>query len=200
MLKLKKGAVTGGLSCGKSSVCHFLKELGAYVVSADEIVHQLLSPKTSIGQQVINLIGTDILIEGRLNRKKIANKVFNQPTLLKSLESILHPAVKIEMEKQYEFMKAHNLASLFIAEIPLLFESKSDTLFDFIICVTAEKKICQKRFMESTQSTPEEYEKRNQLQFDIGEKAKHSTYVINNNGSLAELKETVTKLYQELTK
>ncbi len=53
MLKLRKVAVTGGLSCGKSSVCRIFKEFGAYVVSADEIVHQLLSPETDLGQEVI---------------------------------------------------------------------------------------------------------------------------------------------------
>lgn len=200
MLNFKKVAVTGGLSSGKSSVCHFFKELGAYVVSADEIVHQLLSPKTAIGQQVINLIGQDILVEGRIDRKKIAKKVFTQPSLLKSLESILHPAVRIEIEKQYEFMKAHNLASIFIVEIPLLFETESHSLFDDTICVIADHNICQKRFIESMHSTKEEFEKRNNRQMDTKEKAKQATFVINNNGSLAELKETVKKLYQELTK
>ena len=57
MLKLKKVAVTGGLSCGKSSVCRIFKELGAYVVSADKIVHQLLSPDANLGQKIVQLIG-----------------------------------------------------------------------------------------------------------------------------------------------
>ena len=57
MLILRKVAITGGLSCGKSSVCRIFKELGAYVVSADKIVHQLLSPDTNLGQKVIKLIG-----------------------------------------------------------------------------------------------------------------------------------------------
>ncbi len=57
MLKLKKVAVTGGLSCGKSLVCRILQELGAYVVSADNIVHQLLSSDTNLGQEVIKLLG-----------------------------------------------------------------------------------------------------------------------------------------------
>ena len=79
MLRLRKVAVTGGLSCGKSSVCRIFKELGAYVVSADEIVHRLLSTKTNLGQQVISLLGKEIITNGKINRSTIAKKVFNDP-------------------------------------------------------------------------------------------------------------------------
>lgn len=200
MLIFKKGAVTGGLSCGKSSVCRYLKELGAYVVSADEIVHQLLSPKTPIGQQVIHLIGTDILIEGHIDRAKIANKVFSQPALLKSLETILHPAVRQEISKQFEFMKAHNLSNLFIAEIPLLFENGGESFFDFTICVAADPATSQKRYKEATGYDSQEFDKRSINQMDIREKIKRSTYVIHNNGTQADLKASVQTIYLDLTK
>ena len=85
MLKIKKVAVTGGLAAGKTTVCQLFKELGACVVSADEIVHQLLSPGTAVGQQVVSLLGSDIISDQGLDRKKIAAKVFSQPDLLLSL-------------------------------------------------------------------------------------------------------------------
>ena len=69
MLKLKKIAVTGGLAAGKTTVCQIFKELGAYVVSADEIVHQLLSPDTAVGQQVVSLLGSDI-VSGQIIRSE----------------------------------------------------------------------------------------------------------------------------------
>src|SRR5262245_55950333 len=102
MLILKKVAVTGGLSCGKSSVCRIFKELGAYVVSADDIVHQLLTPQTKPGQQVIELMGSDIVVDQHIDRSKIAKKVFGNLKLLKSLEQILHPAVRHEIDKKYQ--------------------------------------------------------------------------------------------------
>src|SRR5580700_5876146 len=99
MLKTKKIAVTGGLAAGKTTVCQIFKELGAYVVSADEIVHQLLSPGTTVGQQVIKLLGSDIISGQELDRKKIAAKVFFQRDLLHLLEEIIHPAVFDEIER-----------------------------------------------------------------------------------------------------
>src|ERR1700733_7337913 len=123
MLKLRKIAVTGGLSCGKSSVCRIFKELGATVVSADEIVHQLLSPQVSFGQQVIMLMGPDIVVKGQIDRSRIAKKVFNNRTLLNSLEKILHPAVNNEIENLYQTALAKHKDKIFVAEIPLLYES-----------------------------------------------------------------------------
>ena len=120
---LRKIAITGGLSCGKSSVCRIFKELGAYVISADEVVHQLLSPTTNLGRQVISLLGADIVVDKQIDRSKIAKKVFKQPALLQSLENLLHPAVRDEIEKQYQQIANQPSPPLFVVEIPLLFET-----------------------------------------------------------------------------
>ena len=80
MLKLKKIAVTGGLAAGKTTVCQLFKELGAYVVSADEIVHQLLSPDTAVGQQVVSLLGSDIVSGLKSIEKRSPLKCFPTPT------------------------------------------------------------------------------------------------------------------------
>ena len=109
-------------------------------MSADEIVHKLLSPKTDIGQKVVNLIGAEILIDGQIDRSVIAKKVFNQPHLLQSLENLLHPAVQEEIETESAYVESNQLASVFIAEIPLLFETGGERFFDFTIAVVADVK------------------------------------------------------------
>ncbi len=76
MLILKKVAITGGLSSGKSSVCKILKEMGAFVVSADDIVHQLLNPQTSIGHKIIELLGPGVVKGLQFDRTKIGTLVF----------------------------------------------------------------------------------------------------------------------------
>lgn len=203
MLKLKKIGVTGGVACGKTTACRFFNELGAYVLSADEIVHKLLSPATTIGQQVIELIGRDIVIDHQIDRSKIAKKVFNQPQLLQALEDILHPAVWQEMEKQYNIInKDPRGASLFVAEIPLLFEtSRGDFLdfFDYTIAIVADPEICQQRFQKTTGYDKTEYEKRANLQMDISEKARRADYVIVNNGSLLDMQADVARIFYHLT-
>lgn len=197
MLILRKVAVTGGLSCGKSSVCRFFKELGAYVVSADEIVHQLLSPNTDIGQQVINLLGNDIVINGKIERGIIANKVFNNHALLLSLEKLLHPAVLSEIEKQYQQAKVKQQVPLFIAEIPLLFEADGQGNFDLIIDVWSDPEVCRQRFKATTGYDADEYNKRMSRQLPPEEKAKRADIIINNTGNLQDLHDVVFGLFRD---
>jgi dephospho-CoA kinase len=199
MLALSKVAVTGGLSCGKSSVCRFFKELGSRIVNADTVVHQLLSSNTDIGQKVINLLGNDIVVNGKIEREIIANKVFNNHALLLSLENILHPAVFNEIEKQYQQAKIEQQVPLFIAEIPLLFEVNGQDLFDLTIDVWSDPKICRERFKATTGYDADEYDKRMSRQLAPEEKAKRADIIINNTGNLQDLHRAVVSVFNQLT-
>jgi dephospho-CoA kinase len=199
MLKLCKVAVTGGLSCGKSSVCRIFKQLGAQVVSADEIVHQLLTPNTNLGQKVVELLGKDILGKEGFDRSKIAEKVFNDSKLLQSLENILHPAVKEEINRYYQNAQTRGDVPLFIVEIPLLFEVGAEDDFDKVIAVMASSENCRERFTRQ-HGPQEDYDKRMTRQMDPLLKAKRADYVIVNNGSLDELKQNVKELYETVLK
>ena len=199
MLKLKKVAITGGLSCGKSSVCRVFKELGAYVVKADEIVHQLLSPDQRLGQQVIALLGNSIVIDGKIERNAIAKIVFENKKLLHSLEKLIHPIVLSEIEKQYQQVSNQGKAPLFIAEIPLLFEVGSEKNFDTTIAVWTNPELCKERFKKATGYGEDEYLKRMANQMPVEEKAAHADYVIENSGSIEQMHEAVVNLFIKLT-
>lgn len=199
MLKLKKVAITGGLSCGKSSVCRILKELGAYVVSADTIVHQLLSFDPNLGQKVVNLLGSSILINQKLDRSRIAQIVFHDPKLLQALEEILHPAVYRQLDKHYQRQKNRSRPpSLFIAEIPLLFESGGKRDYDDTVAVVANLDICAQRFKQATGEDRIEFNNRMARQIPLFEKAVLADYVIMNNGTFSDLRQTTQELYREL--
>jgi len=200
MLKIKKIAVTGGLAAGKTTVCKIFKELGAYVVSADEIVHQLLSPGTATGQQVINLIGSDINSGTHLDRKKIAAVVFSQPNLLTALEKIVHPAVFNEIKKRYQQVSQEKKHPLFVAEIPLLYEADGEGDFDGVLSILAPPKLCKERFVEQAQNTSEEFDKRMSRQMAPQKKADRAHYTIENSGTFEELETKVKNLYFQLTK
>lgn len=199
MLKLKKLAITGGLSSGKTTVCRLFKELGAFVVSADKIVHGLLVPDSIVGQQVIQLFGPGIVENNSLNRKKIAQRAFLDVKLLKALELLIHPIVFAEIEKKYQCIRKSRKYSLFVVEIPLIYELFKQDEFDAVVAVISDLSICQQRFIRQTHQTIEEFEQRTAQQINPEEKAEKSDYVINNNGSLADLKEQVTKLYSLLS-
>lgn len=198
MLTLLKAAVTGGLSSGKSTVCQIFRGLGSYVVSADAIVHQLLSPNTSLGQEVIKLIGVEIVTGKTIDRKKIADKVFSNPQLLNQLEKLLHPAVLTEMTKEYQ--KAKELgAPLFVAEVPLLFEAGMDAWFDATIAVLADEQNQRERFKASTGFSDEEFRLRMSRQLTPAQKAERADYILSNDGDFASLESQVFLLYKNLT-
>lgn len=199
MLRLRKVAITGGLSCGKSSVCQYFKELGAHVVSADEIVHQLLIPTQPLGCQVVALLGQDIVVKGKIDRSIVAKKVFNDKALLRTLEEFMHPAVLDEIKKQYQHIKNQGNSPLFIAEIPLLFETGSEKFFDAAIAVLADSKTAMQRFMSATGYDENEYLKRMANQMPADEKAKRADYVIDNSGNKEELQKAVKNIYNKLT-
>ncbi len=193
MLALKKIAITGGIASGKSSVCQFFRELGAFVVSADALVHKLLSLENSLGQQVLNLFGPQILQHGKIDRRMLAAKVFQDPLLLEALEKLLHPAVLQKIEELYEQAKQKQAYTLFIVEIPLLYEIHSEDAYDAVVAVVADEQLAKKRFCQSGHSQ-DEYEKRMNRQWQPEEKAKRANYTLINNGSLAELRQEVVKL------
>lgn len=199
MLDLKKIAVTGGLSAGKSTVCEILKDLGAYVVSADKIAHQLLSPGTATAEQVIDLLGSNILNGNELDRKKIAALVFSQPELLTALEKIIHPAVFNEIERKYSQASRERKHPLFVAEIPLLYEAKAEENYDVVISVNASREVCRRRYTEHTHHSDEEFDNRMTRQIPSEHKANKAHYVIQNNGSFEELKNEVKTIYLQLT-
>lgn len=197
-----KAAVTGGLSCGKSTVCQFFKDLGAYTTSADAIVHKLLEPSTHIGRQVVALFGSEILVDGQhgekqIERAQIAKKAFQQPNLLHSLENILHPAVHEEIEKQYRYAVSLSYP-LFVAEIPLLFELGEESFYDVTIAVLASQASCMARFKRATGYGVDEYARRMARQLSPQLKAAKATYVIDNDRAIEETQAVVAKIYAEM--
>ncbi len=195
---MKKVVVTGGLSSGKSTVCHIFEELGAYVVSADKIVHDLIANNTDVRQKIVDLLGPGVVINGQLNRQAIAQKVFPHPKTLKDLEHILHPLVLHEIELQYQISKKELKHDIFIVEIPLLYETKSEPLFDFVIVVLAEEKLCKKRFCQNKNQKEEDFAERMFRQIAPEKKAAKADFLLLNNGSVEDLKKEVTKLANKI--
>ncbi len=197
MLKLKKIATTGGLAAGKTTVCQLFKELGAYVISADEIVHQLLSPGTDVAQQVVKLLGSTILSNGVIDRKKVSELVFSHPEQLRMLEKIVHPRVFDEIDRNYEQVKREGRHPLFIAEIPLLYEAEREKNFDAVISVYADPERCQERFMQ--EHTEREFKQRMSRQLDPHIKCATAHYMLYNNGTIEELRAQVQTLFNNLS-
>lgn len=196
MLKLKKIAITGGVASGKTSVCQFFQELGAYVVNADRIAHELLKPDTDLGQQVIRQFGPEILHNGQISRRILADKAFKDQNQLHRLEQLLHPAVLKRIEELY-LSAARGKYTSFVVEIPLLFEIGAESFYDVVIVVLADETSAKKRFTQAGFQN-EEYDLRMRRQIKPEQKAAKAHYTIHNKGSLDDLKHEVIALNQKI--
>lgn len=198
MLLLKKVAVTGGIGVGKTTFCQLFEELGARVVSADQIAHQFLSPhRKELSQQVVTLLGEEILVNGEIDRKKVAERVFRSKESLQQLEHLIHPYVQERMEEEWEHACEQGY-TLFIVEVPLLFEAKMEGWFDHTVCVVADATTARKRAYSAKRLEGKDFDERTARQLPAQEKAKRSEYIIENNGSIADLKAKAAVCFQQL--
>lgn len=193
---MKKVVVTGGVACGKSTVCELFEKLGAYVVSADAIVHELLSADGPTGQQVIDLLGDGIVVAGAIDRRRIAQQVFGDANKLQALEKILHPGVRDEVARRYRQAQEAG-AGLFVVEIPLFYEAGHQDDYDAVVAVMADEAVCKERF-DSKAYPADDYAGRVRRQLTQQEKAARADYVINNSGDLKELHGAVVNVYNTL--
>ena len=190
MLSLRKIAITGNLASGKSTVGRILQEYGAFVVDADEISHNLLSLNTPTGKKVISLLGPEIVVGNQIDRRKIAEIVFSDSEKLTSLEKILHPAVKQEIDRRFNDVKNNPSYKMFVAEVPLLYEAGMEKDFDTVIAVIADIAVARQR------STTAQFDKRWARQHK--DKASKADIVITNNGDLKMLKSSIEAIVDRL--
>ena len=189
MLKLKKIAITGGLSSGKSTVSKLLEECGAFRIDSDAIVHQLLSTNKDCIERVAGLFGSQIINHNKIDRMKVADIVFSDPKKLRALEDVIHPMLFEELER----ICASHSESNCVVEMPLVQEIEREDFFDGILAVNTNEEIAKERYIAAGH-TEADYSRRMLRQWSPDKKAANADFVIINNGSLDELRENVKKL------
>lgn len=199
MLELKKIAITGSLGAGKTLVCEIMEELGACIVSTDELVHQLFVTDKECIQKVEALLGQEIKVDHQIDRKKVANIVFSNKEKLDQLETILHPLVFKKMETLYKEACKLGQHKFFVVEVPLLFESGWEFFFDKVITITSDEKLCRKRSLKKGLSRFD-YSLRSKRLLPSEQKIKLSDFIIDNSSTIENLKEQLTKIIKEIEK
>ena len=169
--------LTGGIGSGKTTVAHIFKSLGVPVYNSDKEAKSLMQSSEVIKQELIQLLGEDCYTaDGQLNRSFIASKVFEDAVLLEKINAIVHPKVATHFEQWFSKQNTPYI----IKEVAILFETKSQYLFDFIITVTAPVEIRIQRVMERDQKTKKEVQAIIDKQLPDSEKIIQSNFVINN--------------------
>ncbi len=175
--------------------------LGAFVIDADQLAHDVVEPGKSAWQGIVDYFGRDILNEDqRLNRQKLADIVFSNPERLKKLDSIVHPEVLKEDQRLVEQRKAVDPNGLIIKDIPLLLEVGPEVahlLVEKIIVVYASEETQIKRLIARGLSE-EDARSRIKSQVPVREKMKYADFTVNNDGSLEETRQQVKAIYDKL--
>mgnify|MGYP001260416343 FL=1 len=196
MEKIKRVGVTGIFGSGKSTVTSIFKKYGIEVISCDEIVHFLLE-KENIKKKLIKIFGKEIVKDGKIDRKKISDILFKNKLKKKELENLIHPLVFKEIDKKIKRdIDKIKKKGIIIVEIPLLFETKSEKKFDFIIVVSASPEIIKERLKEKFSSKEVELRWRNQIPLIY--KEKNANFVIDNSGTISQTEKIVKEIIKKI--
>jgi len=189
--------VTGGIGSGKSTVTRFLEELDAPIIDADKVGHAIYAPDGPAYSDVVAAFGRGIVAsDGTIDRKKLGPIVFADAGALKRLNSIVHPKMFARMREMIEHLRAGGERNPIVVEAAILIEANWQALFDEIWLVITSRELVVERIERDRGLKPEQTDARIRAQLPDEERQKHSTLVITNNGTLDELRETVTHLWQ----
>ena len=171
--------ITGGIGSGKTTVCKVFRILGIPVFQADDVARKLQNEDPEIKRKLIEYFGPDIYTEtASLNRKKLANIIFNNPADLERVNHLIHPAVHREFESWKEKMTGY---AYVLYEAAILFETGSAAKFDYTILVLTDENERLQRVMKRDKLVSDAILQRMRNQMPDSEKIRLADFVIENN-------------------
>ena len=189
-------AITGGIACGKTLFSRALKQLGAELLDADDVVHGLEAPDGAAVPGLVSLFGRSVLDEdGGIARAVLAERVFNDPAARRQVNAVVHPLVRTVLQTWLE----ETADALRIAVIPLLFEAGWTDEWDVIICLVSSEALQRERLMRFRGLTDEQARRRIAAQMPVAEKAARSHLVVHNDADAEALAREAEKVYRFLT-
>lgn len=189
--------LTGGIASGKSLVAHYLKELGAHLVDADEISREIVRPGMLAYQEILQVFGKGILNQdGTIDRKGLGKVVFSNPELLKRLNEITHPGILEEVRRRIE--EAKKGQAIIVVDAALLIEVGLHREMDRVIVAYVGEETQIKRLMERDGLTEGEAKLRLSAQMPLKEKLKYAHFIIDNSIGMEETRRQVEEVFKEL--
>ena len=171
-----KVGLTGGIGSGKSTVAKVFEVLGVPVYYADDAAKKLMNEDDGLKQLLINEFGNAIYLDGELNRTYLSSLVFNDPTKLKTLNAIVHPATIADADKWMQ----KQTAPYAIKEAALIFESFANKHLDKVIGVYAPPQLRIQRVVLRDKMSEEAILARMSKQMDEDKKMQLCDFIITN--------------------
>ena len=206
--------ITGSIGSGKSAVCELLAERGFEIIDADRISHCVLD---RCAAQVAEIFGAQYVVQkdaqvkfdasrdeknltdsrAFVDRKKLGELVFKNPTELAKLEALLHPKITAEILSQARALEAKG--KLYFVDIPLFFEGKRYEFFDKAAVVYAPKDTLIARVVKRNGLSYDAAKYRVELQIDIEQKRTMANFVIDNSGDLQNLRDETGSFLEKIS-
>ena len=187
--------LTGGIGTGKTQVSTILEGLGAAIINADLLGHEAYRPHTEAWQEIVAAFGEGVLTtDGEVDRKKLGAIVFNDSEALRRLNAITHPRIYRMVEEQIRRLSEKG-RGVVVVEATLLLEADWTSLVDEVWVTTASDDQVVRRLSSRNNLDEEAIRARTRVQMPQSERIKYADAVVDNTGSLAELRERVRQLW-----
>ncbi len=191
-------ALTGNVASGKSTVAALFAAWGALVIDADLLVHELQRPGTPVYDEIVRRFGPRIVgARGQLDRAALRARILADPAARRDLERIVHPAVARRREELLEEARRRGVP-LVVSVIPLLFEALDPAAFDAVVLVDAPAAERRRRLVADRGLDPAEADRLLAAQLPSEAKRARSTWVIENDGSRADLEGRARAVWEAL--
>ena len=195
---MKLVGLTGGIASGKSTVAKILESLGAAIVNADTLSREVVGTGREALKEIVAAFGAEVLQPDQtLDRQKLRTIIFNNPDARRKLESIIHPRVRALAEQR---IREHTAAGygVIVYEVPLLFEGNLHEWLRPVILVACDVDTQLQRLQQRDGLDRAQAQKHIDAQMSLAEKRRLADYVIENNGSLDELKRQVEAVLEKI--
>ena len=189
--------LTGGIGTGKTQVSEMLEKLGAAIVNADLLGHQIYVPQSEGWREVVEVFGEEVLApNGEIDRTKLGSIVFGDPEALKKLNAITHPKIYALADESLKKLSEEG-SEVAVLEAALLIEAKWTPLVNEVWVTTAPEQDVVKRIQERNGFTEEAIQSRIASQMTQEERITHADVIIENEGDLTELKTKIHKFWND---
>lgn len=192
--------LTGGIASGKTTVAGMLGRQGAVVLDADQIAREVVSPGRPAWREITARFGDAVIAaDGSVDRARLGELVFNDPSLLRELNAIVHPRVGQELASRTDEIRRRQPEAVLIYDVPLLIEAGMQNAVDLVLLVYVSPDVQLKRLRERDGFSEEEALARIGSQMPLDDKRKYADAVIDNSGSLEETAGQVRRFWYKLT-
>ncbi len=191
--------LTGGIASGKSIVARYFESLGAKIIDADRIGHEVIERGRPAYQEIIGHFGNEILdSSGQIDRKRLGSIVFADPHQLRALNAIVHPRIIAREGELARGFRDQNPRAVVIVDAALIFESGIGGNLRKVIVAWCRPEQQLERLMAKAAVSREEAERRIRSQMPVEEKRRRANYAIDCSGSLEETRRQADAIYLEL--